>query len=89
MRVRFRGGDLAPDLVTEDRGGRQLLVAGATLEAPLVVPPASCREPLSIVHRLLALGTQLLLQHLHPALQCSVQALQQSVVLGGSNQESE
>ena len=87
MRVRLRGGDLAPDLVTEDRGGRQLLVAGATLEAPLVVPPASCREPLSIVHRLPALGTQLLLQHLHPALQVPGPATVSST--GGSQQESE
>ena len=49
------------DLVAQHRGGLQFLAAGETLEASLVISPPTRGETLSIVDRLLTLGTHLLL----------------------------
>ena len=58
------------DLTAEHGGGLQLLVAGVTLEAPLVVPLAPSWESLSIKYLLLTLRTDVLLQSScsHPVL---------------------
>ena len=58
------------DLVAQHRAGLQLLAAGETLEASLVISPATGGETLSIVDWLLTSGAHLPLQAAlhHPAL---------------------